>query len=125
LQQPPPLPPHVGGSFSSALARTAGGSDLLPANEAVDLSARLAGSHLLLQSYYEAREPTVQLRNANRLHARSALLQRAFDGGALPSTVPFLQASAAAAAVNAGMGSSSHARPPPSHGGHGLRSSLI
>jgi hypothetical protein len=72
------------------------GSDLLPVNEAVDLGGRLAASHLLLQSFYQGQDDTVQHRLANRAHARSALLQRALDGGAL-SVAPFLAASAGAA----------------------------
>lgn len=82
------------------------GSDLLPVNEGQDLSGRLAASHLLLQSFYESRDATVQHRHANRAHARSVLLQRALDGGAL-SVAPFL-VSASAMAAGPPFGSGSH-----------------
>jgi hypothetical protein len=77
-----------------------GVSDLIPVNETADLGSRLAASHLLLQSFYESRDHTVQHRQANRAHARSMLLQRALGGGAL-SVAPFLAASASAAAAAA------------------------
>ena len=107
---PPPHPLHApslaasafgGGSFAAGGGGGAG-SDLLPANEAHDLGGRLAASHLLLQSLYESRDATTQHLQANRAHARSVLLQRALDGGAL-SVAPFLAASASAAAPSAAL----------------------
>lgn len=87
----------VGGIAGCRLDGSGGGnvSDLLPVNETQDLGSRLAASHLLLQSFYESRDATVQHRQANRAHARSMMLQRALAGGAL-SVAPFLAASASA-----------------------------
>jgi hypothetical protein len=50
-----------------------GASEFLPTNETDDLGSRLAVSHSMLQGFYESQDLTVQHRQQNRLHARSAM----------------------------------------------------
>ena len=60
----------LGGAGSMA---GSGASEFLPTNETDDLGSRLAVSHSMLQGFYESQDLTVQHRQQNRLHAKSAM----------------------------------------------------
>jgi hypothetical protein len=72
-----------GGGWVGGLASMAGStsSEFLPMNEVEDLQGRVALSQSLLQGFYVSQDLTVQHRQQNQAHARSALFA-ARAGGA-------------------------------------------